>query len=275
LAHRPIISLTTDFGLNDHFVGTVKGVILNIAPDAEIVDISHAVERFDILDGALTLFQAYSYFPADTIHLIVVDPGVGTSRRPIVATTERHHFVAPDNGVLSLLYARENRLRVFHANAEHYYLQPVSRTFHARDVFAPIAAHLAKGVVPAKLGEEITDFVRLKLPEPKVIDQHTLQGTVLRVDRFGNLFTNLTAQHAAPLFQADPPPFKIVVGGQEIGSLKNTYGESAPGEVFSIIGSGGYLEIAVNQGSAAQTLQVSRGGSVDLIFETAIFPGQN
>jgi S-adenosylmethionine hydrolase len=275
LAHRPVISLTTDFGLNDHFVGTVKGVILNIVPDAEIVDISHAVEPFDILDGALTLSQAYSYFPTDTIHLIVVDPGVGTSRRPIVATTERHHFVAPDNGVLSLIYAREDRLRVFHASAEHYYLQPVSRTFHARDIFAPIAAHLAKGVVPAKLGEEITDFVRLELPKPKVIEEHTLRGAVLRVDRFDNLITNLTAQHASALFQAEPPPFKIVVGGREISLMKNAYGESAPGEVFGIISSGGYLEIAVNQGSAAQTLRVSRGSSVDLIFETAIFPAQN
>jgi S-adenosyl-L-methionine hydrolase (adenosine-forming) len=183
LANRPLITLTTDFGLNDHFVGTIKGVILDIAPEAEIIDICHAVQAFDILDGALAIAQAYSYFPNGTIHLVVVDPGVGTARRPILLSTGRHYFVAPDNGVLSLIYNHAERIEVRHIVAEHYYRQPVSSTFHARDVFAPVVAYLAKGVETAKFGEVITDFVRFNAPRPKPIDAQTLRGVVLRVDR--------------------------------------------------------------------------------------------
>jgi len=189
LAHQPIVTLTTDFGWNDHYVGTVKGVILSIAPNATIVDISHAVQSFDILDGALMIAQAYSYFPAGTIHLVVVDPGVGTTRRPIIASTDRHHFVAPDNGVLSLVYSREERLHVRHVTSEHYSLQPMSSTFHARDLFGPIAAYLAKGVDSEKFGEEITDFTRFNAPKPKTVEGK-LKGVVLKVDRFGNVITN-------------------------------------------------------------------------------------
>ena len=176
MANRPLITLTTDFGLNDHFVGTIKGVILDIVPEAEIVDICHAVQAFDVLDGALTIAQAYSYFPNGTVHMVVVDPGVGTARRPILLSTGRHYFVAPDNGVLSLVYAREERLQVRHIDAAHYYRQPVSNTFHARDIFAPVAAYLAKGVEVAKFGEEITDFVRFNAPKPKATDGKTLRG---------------------------------------------------------------------------------------------------
>jgi S-adenosylmethionine hydrolase len=269
LAARPIITLTTDFGLNDHFVGAVKGVILNIAPEAEIIDICHSVQPFDVLDGALTLAAAYSYFPADTVHMVVVDPGVGTARRPIAATAGRYRFVAPDNGVLSLVGTSEEPLRVHHITAEHYFLQPVSKTFHARDVFAPAAAYLAKGVELDKLGEEIADFVRLDLPQPKVVDQQTLRGAVLKVDRFGNLITNITAQHVALLLQPQPPPFSIVIGSHKIGVIKTTYGDAAPGELFGILGSMGYLEIATNQGSAAQTLGVTKGADVDIILGAA------
>ena len=162
------VTLTTDFGLNDHFVGTLKGVILNIIPEANVVDICHSVQAFDILDGALALAQSYSYFPAGTVHLVVVDPGVGSARRPIMAASEAHHFVAPDNGVLSLMYAREQRLTVRHITSEHYFLQPISNTFHGRDIFAPVAGYLAKGVDDEKFGEEITDFVRFNAPRPNL-----------------------------------------------------------------------------------------------------------
>ena len=205
MANRPLITLTTDFGLNDHFVGTMKGVILDIVPEAEIVDICHAVQAFDVLDGALTIAQAYSYFPNGTVHMVVVDPGVGTARRPILLSTGRHYFVAPDNGVLSLVYAREERLQVRHIDAAHYYRQPVSNTFHARDIFSPVAAYLAKGVEVAKFGEEITDFVRFNAPKPKATDSKTLRGVVLKVDRFGNMITNFTPQDVPALFQANPP----------------------------------------------------------------------
>lgn len=269
MAHRPLITLTTDFGLSDHFVGTLKGVILNIAPDAEIVDISHSVQAFDVLDGALTIAQSYSYFPSGTVHLVVVDPGVGTARRPILVTSERHHFVAPDNGVLSLVYGREERLHIRHVTAEHYYLQPVSNTFHARDIFAPVAAWLAKGVDPEKFGEEISDFVRFNAPKPKSANGNTLRGVVLKVDRFGNLVTNITPQDAPMLFASDPAPFKILVGKHEITEIHSSYSGGTLGAVFGILGSMGYLEIASNRGSAAKIVGTGKGSEVTVSLEGA------
>ena len=239
MANHPIITLTTDFGLNDHYIGTMKGVMLGIAPEAKVVDICHAVQAFDVLDGALAIAQAYSYFPSGTVHVVVVDPGVGTARRPILLNTGKHYFVAPDNGVLSLIYAREERLQIRHITAEHYYLSPVSTTFHARDIFSPVAAYLAKGVEVAKFGDEITDFVRFNAPRPKPVDAQTLRGVVLRVDRFGNLVTNFTPQDVPALFQPQPPSFKIVVGKREITTMQNNYAEGAPNEVFGILGSMG------------------------------------
>lgn len=268
MAQRPLVTLTTDFGLNDHFVGTVKGVILSIAPEAEIVDVCHAVRSFDILDGALAIASAYSYFPPGTVHMVVVDPGVGSSRRPIVATTEQHYFVAPDNGVLSLIYAREERLRVHHVTSEHYFLSPVSQTFHARDIFAPVAAYLARGVPAGKLGEQISDFVRFQMPQPKQINPGILRGVVLKVDHFGNLITNLTPQDAPALFQP-AAVVKILVGGKAVSEIHTSYSEGAPGEVFGILGSMGYLEIAANRGSAAQQLAAVKGTDVDVITEAA------
>ena len=230
MAHRPIITLTTDFGLNDHFVGTIKGVILAISPEIEIVDISHSVQAFDVLDGALTIAQSYSYFPSGTVHLVVVDPGVGTARRPILVSSDRHHFVAPDNGVLSMVYAREERLHIRHVTAEHYSLQPISNTFHARDIFAPVAAWLAKGVDSEKFGDEITDFVRFNPPKPKSVNGNTLRGVILKVDRFGNLVTNITPQDAPMLFAAEPSARSI---SRMSGSAPAAFTASA---VFSRLG---------------------------------------
>jgi S-adenosylmethionine hydrolase len=274
LARKPIITLTTDFGLNDHFVGTMKGVILSIEPEAEIIDICHSVQAFDVLDGALSISQAYSYFPSGTVHMVVVDPGVGTARRPIVVTSERHHFVAPDNGVLSLIYQREDRLSVRHVTGEHYFLQPVSQTFHGRDIFSPVAAYLAKGVDPMKFGEEVTDFVRFSAPKPKPANEHTLRGVVLKVDRFGNLITNITPQDAPMLFGANPSGFKIVLGSREITEIKESYAQGTPGEVFVILGSMGFLEIAANRGAAAQLLGVGKGTEVNIVLGGAAAAGQ-
>jgi len=269
LAPRPIVTLTTDFGLNDHFVGTVKGAILSIAPDAEIVDICHSVQAFDILDGALALAQAYSYFPTRTVHVVVVDPGVGSARRPILASSDRYNFVAPDNGVLSLMYAREERLNVRHITSDHYFLQPPSNTFHGRDIFAPVAAYLAKGVDQEKFGPEITDFVRFNAPRPKAVDAKTLRGIVLTVDRFGNLITNITAQDAPALFQVPLPAFKMAIGQREVTSFKTNYADGAPNELFAILGSMGYLEIAANRTAAAQLAGAGKGTEVSLTLEGA------
>jgi S-adenosylmethionine hydrolase len=273
VAKRPIITLTTDFGLNDHFIGTMKGVILAIEPEAQIIDICHAVQAFDVLDGALSISQAYNYFPSGTVHVVIVDPGVGTARRPLLVTSERHHFIAPDNGVLSLIYQREQRLSARHVTGEHYFLQPVSNTFHARDIFAPIAAYLAKGVDPAKFGEEVQDFVRFSAPKPKPVNETTLRGVVLKVDRFGNLITNITPQDAPMLFVENPGAFKIVIGQREIREVKDAYALGAPGEVFGILGSMGYLEIAANRGAAAQILGAGKGTDVNIMLGEAVAAG--
>ena len=265
MAHRPIITLTTDFGTNDHFVGAVKGVILDIVPEAAIVDISHAVQAYDVLDGALAISQTYSYFPTGTVHMVVVDPGVGTTRRPIIASSDGYHFVAPDNGVLSMVYAKEEGMHVRHVTSDHYFRQPVSNTFHGRDVFAPVAAYLAKMVDSHKFGEEIEDYVRFAAPRPKPVADNRLRAVVLKVDRFGNLITNVTPEDAPALF-AGKVGFKIVVGSKEITAIRTAYAEGTPGEVFGILGSMGYLEIVANRAAAAQITGAGKGSEVSILL---------
>ena len=270
MARIPIITLTTDFGVNDHFVGAMKGVILEIAPEAQIVDVTHAVQPFDILDGALTIAQAYSYFPSETVHMVIIDPGVGTARRPVILTADKHIFVAPDNGVLSLIYEREERISVRHITAEHYFREPRSNTFHGRDIFAPVAANLAKGLGADRFGDEITDYVRFASPRPKPVDERTLRGVVLKVDRFGNLVTNITPKDAPQLFGATPPAFKIAIGTKALATRMCTnYAEGTPGEVFGILGSMGFLEVAANRGSAFQLMGAGKGSEVNVVMDGA------
>jgi S-adenosyl-L-methionine hydrolase (adenosine-forming) len=273
LPHRPIVTLTTDFGTNDHFVGAVKGVILDITPDAQIVDISHAVQAFDVLDGALAISQAYSYFPNGTVHVVVVDPGVGTTRRPILASSDGYHFVAPDNGVLSMVYAKEERIHVRHITSEHYFRMPVSNTFHARDVFAPVAAYLAKMVDSHKFGDDIEDYVRFAAPRPKPTGENRMRAVVLKVDRFGNLITNVTPEDVPALF-AESAKFKIVVGSKEITEIRKAYAEGTPGEVFGIIGSMGYLELVANRAAAAQLTGAGKGSEVSIFLGEAAAAGK-
>ena len=273
LPFRPVITLTTDFGTNDHFVGAMKGVIVDIVPEAQIVDITHAVQAYDVLDGALTIAQAYSYFPNGTIHMVIVDPGVGTARRPLLVTSERHHFVAPDNGVLSMVYAREERVHVRHITSEHYFRLPVSNTFHGRDIFAPVAAYLAKQVDSHKFGDEIEDYVKFAAPKPKPAGENKIRGVVLKIDRFGNLVTNVTAADVPALFAAKPGAFKIVVGSREITDIRAAYAEGAPGEVFGILGSMGYLEIVANRAAAAQITGAGKGSEVSIILGAAAGKG--
>jgi S-adenosylmethionine hydrolase len=266
---KRLITLTTDFGLNDHFVGAMKGVILNINPKAGIVDICNSVHPFDVLDGALTIVQAASYFPSDTLHVVIVDPGVGSQRRPILVSNEKHVFLAPDNGVLSLVYDRAERLSVRHVTAEHYFLQPVSQTFHGRDVFAACAGWLSKGVEISKFGEEITDFVRFAAPKPKPMTEGTFKGVVLKTDRFGNLITNITPADIPQLFGPTPPAFRIVVGKAEVTKMKNAYAQATPGEVFAILGSMGYLEISANRAAANRLAGADKGSDVTVTLGEA------
>ncbi len=257
-----LVTFTTDFGVSDHYVGAMKGVILNINPDAKIVDICNSVASYDVLDGAITISQAYRYFPSDTIHVVIVDPGVGSARRPLVVTTEKHMFLAPDNGVLSFVYEREERLSVRHITSEHFFLQPVSQTFHGRDVFAAVAGWMSKGVEALKLGEEITDFVRLAAPKPKQVAANAWKGIVIKVDKYGNMVTNFHPADLPQLFPTESAAFKVTVGKAEITQLKHSYAEGTPGQLFAIEGSMGFVELATNRGSAAQTAGAGRGAEV-------------
>ena len=257
---RPIVTLTTDYGTSDHLVGALKGVILSINPETTIVDITHHVLAHDILDGALVIGQAFKYFPPRTIHIVVVDPGVGTERRPVLAAADQHYFVAPDNGVLSVVYAQAEALSVWNILSEHYFRHPVSNTFHGRDIFAPVAAWLTKSWQPASFGEHITDFARFNVPKPKV-EGNTIKGIVLRVDQFGNLLTNLTALDVPALASADAK-LTIRAGNGVAQRVVPTFGAGSSGEPVGVIGSSGYLEIAVNRGNAARVLGVGRGAEV-------------
>ncbi len=260
----PVITLTTDFGTSDHLVGSMKGVILSINGAARIVDINHNVSPFDLLDGALSIACAYRYFPPRTIHVVVVDPGVGTERRPLLVSGEKQYFIAPDNGVLSMIFERE-ACHVRHITAEHYFLNPLNPTFHGRDLFAPTAAWLSKNWQTEAFGEEITDYVRFALPKPKV-NGKTVKGVVLRVDAFGNLMTNLTADDVSPS-AIESGSIHLAVNSKEIRKLLRTFALGTPGEPIAVFGSSGFVEIAVNRGHASRTLGAGRGAEVTLEHE--------
>jgi S-adenosyl-L-methionine hydrolase (adenosine-forming) len=257
---RPLITLTTDFGLSDHYVGTMKGVILKICPTARIVDISHGVGAFEIAEAAFTLSQAYHYFPRRTVHLAVVDPGVGTSRRPILAQAAGQYFIAPDNGVLSMIYAREPH-KVRAISSDRYFLKPVSNTFHGRDIFAPVAAHLASGIAPPRFGKLIEDYLRLSFDKPERTGRRTWTGTILKVDRFGNIVTNFKVEDFPDLGKRT---FEMAAGPQCIAVLARNYAQCGPGELFLIVGSAGYYEISASQESAAKLLGCAAGAPLDL-----------
>jgi S-adenosylmethionine hydrolase len=255
-----IVTLTTDFGVSDHYVGTIKGVVYKIDPSARVVDICNSVQSFDILDGAITIAQAYRYFPNGTVHVVVVDPGVGSARRPIIANVGPHIFVAPDNGVLSFVYEQEERVSVRHITAEHYFLQPVSQTFHGRDIFAAIAGNISKGVDLSKFGDEITDFVRFAAPRPKAAGPNQMKGVVMKVDKFGNLITSFRASDLPQL--SNGTSFQITVGQKQVTKLNTAYAQGAPGELFAIIGSMGFVEIAANRAAAARVAGAEKGAEV-------------
>ncbi|HUK29744.1 MAG TPA: SAM-dependent chlorinase/fluorinase [Candidatus Acidoferrum sp.] len=258
----PLLTLTTDYGTSDQLVGTLKGVILKIQPDAQIVDINHSVVPYDVLDGALSIGAAYRYFPTKTVHIVIVDPGVGTERRPILVSANNQYFIAPDNGVLSLVYEREDPLVVRHITSEHYFTRPVSATFHGRDIFAPVAAWLAKNWQTEAFGEVITDFTRFALPRPKAQDG-AMRGAVLRSDHFGNLITNFTLEDL-PEPMRKPGPVKISIAGKPVKQFVETFAQGPAGEAVALVGSTGFIEIAVNKGNAARVLGAARGAEVVL-----------
>jgi len=255
--NRPVITLVTDFGTTDHYVAAMKGVILGICPDAQLVDITHQIPPYQILEAAFTLSQAWPYFPAGSIHLIVVDPGVGSSRRPLLAEAGGHLFIAPDNGVLTLV----RNLRTRELTAERFFRNPVSRTFHGRDIFAPVAAHLATGVPLREFGSEIHDPVMLPAGEPVETSPRLWTGTILHVDHFGNIVTNFPAKLSSELVNGK---FEVRLGEYRIYQYFQDYSSSEVGEVFLIPGSSGYLEISARQTNAAFRLGISMADKLTL-----------
>lgn len=251
-----IITLTTDFGLADSYVGAMKGVILSIAPDVRLVDISHQIAQGDVRQGAYVLNGAAPFFPAGTIHLVVIDPGVGSSRRALAARTQQAIFVAPDNGVLSLRLAGQPA-EIRQLSNPRYHLPQVSATFHGRDVFAPVAAHLAIGAALEDMGLPVTDPVTLSVPAITRDPDGAWRGEVWHIDHFGNLITNFK-------FQSPISNLQIEIAGQQIEGLARTYADRAAGELVALVGSSGYLEIAVRDGSAARTLGARLGDAVRL-----------
>jgi hypothetical protein len=272
LPRKQLVSLITDFGSNDYYVGVIKGVILGINPEAVIVDVCHNIASYDVFDAAFTLAQSYRYFPNDTIHLVIVDPGVGTARRPLLARTIDQKFVAPDNGVLSLVYEREPNIEVRHISVEHYFLNPISQTFQGRDIFASAVGWLSKGVEVDKFGEPITDYAKFTPPKAKRVDDQLVKGVALRVDRYGNIVTNIGPEDVPQLFTENPPPFRLMINQQEITKLYASFAAGKPSEVFAIIGSTGYIEICTNRGSAAKTLNATRGMEVGVVISPAGAP---
>ena len=254
-----LITLLTDFGTRDYFVGAMKGVIFSLNPHARIVDITHEIPPQNILAGAFTLSAAYQTFPSETIHVGVVDPGVGSTRRPILVSGCHQLFIGPDNGLFSFIYDRDPEASVFHLTNEGYFRQPVSATFHGRDVFAPVAAALSKGVRPEQLGVEIKDYQRLARLLPKHKDAQTIEASIIHIDRFGNCITNLTSKEMTSEMIARG--FRLNVNGREITSFRRYFAESSEDkdELFIICGSAGYLEIAAFRASAAQLLGAQPG----------------
>jgi S-adenosylmethionine hydrolase len=258
---RPVIALLSDFGARDHYAGTMKGVILGICPDATLVDITHDVAAHDVLEGALQLAASYRYFPAGTVFLAVVDPGVGSARRGIAAEAGDYRFVAPDNGVLTEVLRETPPRRVVELSERRYARPTVTRTFEGRDRFAPAAAWLAKGTQLAALGRAVTDYQRLDVPVPH-LEGAVLRGVILTSDRFGNLVTNIdrkTFEGFAKLGE-----FRILASGTPVGRLVSTYAEISPGEVCALFGSSDHLELAANAASAAERLGLTRGAEVEI-----------
>jgi len=257
---EPILTLTTDFGLADHYVAAMKGVLLGICPKARIVDISHEIKPYDITQGAYLIAQAYPCFPARSVHLVVVDPGVGTARRPILLEAAGQYFVAPDNGVLSMIYLRQpHKVRLI--SSDRYFRKPVSNTFHGRDIFAPVAAHLAAGVAPSRMGRLIQDYLRPAFSKPMRNGRRTWVGQVLHIDRFGNVVTNF---HVDDFPDLEKRHFSMAVGVLQVGLLARNYDECGAGELFLIAGSSGYLEVSLHQDSAARRIGCEAGAPAEL-----------
>ncbi len=273
-----IITLTTDFGTVDAYVGTMKGVMLDIAPNARLVDVTHQIKPQDVRQTAYLLYTLYRFFPPHTVHLVVVDPGVGSARRAIALRTPLGTFVGPDNGVFSYVTAEQPVEDAVELANAHYQLAPVSQTFHGRDIFAPAAAHLAAGVPIGQFGPSVPDLVGLPLPRLR-ISPGAIRGEVLHIDHFGNVVTSLGrfrwkggelslvpafGRDAAQTVGLRADDASVITEEREIHGIRHTYAEVQPGQMLALIGSTGHLEIAVRQGRGAKELGLGLGAPVEL-----------
>jgi S-adenosylmethionine hydrolase len=254
-----IITLLTDFGEIDGFVGTMKGVILSINPHAKIVDISHQIPDQDIEAGAFVLNNSYRYFPKGTVHLAVVDPGVGSERKILAVQSDDYFFIAPDNQILKYIFHSNETLTVVEVLNKQFFLDNISQTFHGRDIFAPIAAHLSTGLCIAQLGRETKNYDRGAIDQPKITKSGII-GSIIYIDKFGNLITNITEKLICK------PISSIKIGASIINRLSNSYTEVDIGQPLAIIGSSGYFEIAVRNGNAHQQLSLNRGEVIKIEF---------
>jgi S-adenosylmethionine hydrolase len=260
---KPIITLLTDFGTKDHYVASMKGVILNINPQCLLIDITHQVNPHDIEEGAFILASTYSYFPKGTIHLSVVDPGVGGARKPLLLVTQNYCFVGPDNGLFTLVAQREKVKQVVVLTKKKYFLSKVSSTFHGRDIFAPVAAHLSLGIKPNAFGYETNSLKEIGFQKP-VVKEGKLLGEIHHIDAFGNLVSNIDERKLFRFIQSRP--FVIRAGRKVISGLKTGYLESKKGEPIALLGSGGFLEVSVREGNAQKMLRVKKGDPITVMI---------
>jgi S-adenosylmethionine hydrolase len=260
----PIITLLTDFGSQDYFVGAMKGAILSINPAASIVDITHEIPPQSIRAAAFNLLASYKDFPAGTIHVAVVDPGVGSDRRPVLIECANQVFVGPDNGIFSWVCEREKQFRAFHLTNPEFFREPVSNTFHGRDIFAPVAASLSNGVAPEEFGPLIDGLIQLESLKPRTRDQGVTEASIIHIDRFGNCITNLTRDDFG---EGGLSAAKLSVNGREVSSQRDFFadGGAHKSELFCVFGSAGYLEIAAQNYSAATILGVQPGQPVIVV----------
>ncbi len=258
---KAVITLLTDFGWEDGYIGAIKGVILGINPQCLIVDLAHEISPHDVLGAALVLGHTYPYFPKGTIHVVVVDPGVGGERKPLILATEHYLFVGPDNGVFDLVLRREHGIRAYELAEKRFFLPQVSQTFHGRDVFAPAAAHLSLGVSPEQMGPSvpIEAMVTLDIPNP-LIKGEILQGEVIYIDHFGNLITNIS-QEVLGGFAPDDM-VEIEIGGEEVRGLVSSYAEGGKWEIIALWGSGRLLEVSLKENNLHQERGWGKGERV-------------
>jgi len=254
-----IITLLTDFGYKDHYVGVIKGVILGINPEITLVDISHNITPHNVLEGAITLSNAYSYFPKGTIHVAVVDPGVGSERKAILMVAPDYTFVGPDNGIFGLLYAQLKEYRVYELSNPSFFRKSVSATFHGRDIFAPVAAYLAKGVSPSEMGREINDYQAIAIPVPD-IEEMSLKGTIIYIDGFGNAVTNINRSQLGKI--GGQTGLKVKAGETVISAISQNYHNVKKGAPLALLGSSELLEISIREGNARMMLGLKEGDEV-------------